>query len=75
MLWEELCTITQNPKNKQWSARAVEVSLLITTVRRTLVQHFETEASFKQWASLPASPYSDFGDILMGKNRKHGYED
>ena len=38
------------------------------------IQHFETEASFKQWAGLPASPILILV-IYSWENRKHGYED
>jgi len=33
------------------------------------------ELSFAKWASLTSLSYSNFGDIRMGKNRRHGYEE
>ncbi len=33
------------------------------------------ELSFKKWASYTSVSYSSFGDLRMGKNRSHGYED
>lgn len=37
--------------------------------------HFDAEASFKKWASFTAVSYSDFGDLKMGENRNHGFDD
>lgn len=33
------------------------------------------ELSFAKWASLTSISYSNFGDIRIGKNRRHGYEE
>ena len=51
------------------------VSSNYNSAQNAFIQHFETEASFKQWASFSSVSYSSFGDIRMGKNRQHGYED
>ncbi|MHB1147820.1 MAG: TonB-dependent receptor plug domain-containing protein [Lutibacter sp.] len=37
--------------------------------------HFDAEASFKKWASFTAVSYSGFGDLKMGENRNHGFDD
>lgn len=37
--------------------------------------HFDAELSFKKWATFTAVTYSDFGDLNMGKNRNHGFDD
>ncbi len=37
--------------------------------------HFNTDLSFRKWASTLAFSYSDFGNIRMGTNRQHGYSD
>jgi len=37
--------------------------------------HFNTDVSFSKWATTFAFSYSDFGDIRMGTNRTHGYDD
>ena len=39
------------------------------------INSFSTEVSFKKWASLTSVSHSSFGDIRMGKNRQHGYEE
>ena len=36
--------------------------------------HLDMEASFKKWASFIAISYSDFGDLKMGENRNHGFD-
>lgn len=33
------------------------------------------ELRFKKWASLTSVSHSDFGDLMMGKNRAHGFKD
>ena len=33
------------------------------------------ELSFKNWASYTSVSYADFGDIRMGRNRLHGFDD
>jgi hemoglobin/transferrin/lactoferrin receptor protein len=37
--------------------------------------HLDVEASFNKWASFTAVSYSDFGDLKMGENRNHGFDD
>ncbi len=39
------------------------------------INSFSTEVSFKKWASLTSVSHSSFGEIRMGKNRQHGYEE
>ena len=38
------------------------------------INSFSSELSFKKWASLTSVSHSNFGDIRIGKNRPHGYE-
>mgnify|MGYP002038950569 CR=1 FL=1 len=40
----------------------------------SFVNHFDTELSFKNWGSYSSISFSSFGDIRMGKNRSHGFE-
>lgn len=37
--------------------------------------HFNTEISKPSWATFFAFTHSDYGNIKMGKNRLHGYDD
>lgn len=66
---------TKTPKINNGQPVQSSVSSNYNSAQNAFIQHFETEASFKQWASFTSLTYSDYGDILMGKNRKHGYED
>jgi hemoglobin/transferrin/lactoferrin receptor protein len=43
--------------------------------QNAFINHFETEASFKKWASYTSLSYSSFGDLKMGRNRQHGFTD
>lgn len=45
------------------------------TVNNESTQQGSIELSFKKWSSLTSFSHSDFGDLKMGKNRRHGYED
>ena len=40
----------------------------------SFVNHFDTEISFKDWASYSSISISKFGNLRMGENRKHGYD-
>ena len=40
----------------------------------SFVHHFDTELSFKNWASYSSISISKFGNLRMGENRKHGYD-
>ena len=46
-----------------------------SSISQSLLNSISTEISFKRWASLTSISYSKFGDIRIGKNRTHGYED
>ena len=41
--------------------------------RQSLVYHLNSEASFNKSAILTSFTFSKFGDIIMGKNRQHGF--
>ncbi len=44
------------------------------TANKETTYHFNTEISQPKWASFFALTFSDYGDIKMGKNRRHGYD-
>ena len=44
------------------------------TANESFVHHFDTELSFKNWASYSSISISKFGNLRMGENRKHGYD-
>ena len=45
-----------------------------STGTKSYINSISTELSFKKWASLTSLSFSDFGDIRMGRNRPHGYQ-
>ena len=64
---KSLRTLDKNEANSSLYTRVSSVNNEFTT-------HFDTELSFKKWASYTSISYSDFGDLRMGKKRNHGYE-
>lgn len=45
-----------------------------SSVNNEKTNHLDLALSFNKWASFTAVSYSDFGDLRMGKNRNHGFE-
>jgi len=46
-----------------------------STVNQELTASYTGEYSTKKWASLTAFSISKFGDLKMGKNKTHGFDD
>ncbi|ANW97217.1 hypothetical protein AXE80_13360 [Wenyingzhuangia fucanilytica] len=46
-----------------------------STVNNEHSTSFSSQVSHQKWASLTNVSYSSFGDLRMGKNRTHGYQD
>ena len=65
---------TKTPKINNKQAMQSVVSSNYNSAQNAFIHHLETEVSFKQWASFTSLSYSSFGDIRMGKDRHHGYE-
>ena len=42
-------------------------------MNQAIINSISTELSFEKWASLTNINYSNFGDIKIGRNRRHGY--
>ena len=66
---------TRNPLINSEQKIKTQFSSDFSSANTASVHSFSTEVSFKKWASLTSLSYSDFGDIRIGKNRRHGYED
>lgn len=45
-----------------------------SSVNNEVTTNVSAELSFPKWASFTSITYSDFGDLKMGKNRSHGFE-
>jgi hemoglobin/transferrin/lactoferrin receptor protein len=46
-----------------------------SSVNQEVTTNVSAELSFAKWASFTSISYSNFGDLKIGKNRSHGYED
>ena len=66
---------TKTPKINNNQSLTNALSSTYNSAQNALINHFETEASFKKWASYTSLTYSSFGDLKMGKNRQHGFTD
>ena len=66
---------TKTPKINNNKPLTNAFSSTYNSAQNALISHFETEASFKKWASYTSLTYSSFGDLKMGENRQHGFTD
>ena len=66
---------TRNPLINNAQKIKPQFSSDFSSANTASVNSFSAEVSFKKWASLTSLSYSGFGDIRIGKNRRHGYED
>ena len=66
---------TKTPKINNSQPLTNAFSSTYNSAQNALISHFETEASFKKWASYTSLTYSSFGDLKMGGNRQHGFSD
>lgn len=66
---------TKTPKTGKDKMVNVDFMTRFGTVNNESTQQGSVELSFKKWGSLTSFSHSDFGDLRMGKKRKHGYED
>ena len=65
---------TKNPLINSEKKESFSFSSDFASANYSTINSFSSELSFKKWASLSSVSYSGFGDIRMGKNRTHGYE-
>ena len=66
---------TKTPKINNSQPLTNAFSSTYNSAQNALISHFETEASFKKWASYTSLTYSSFGDLKMGRNRQHGFSE
>lgn len=66
---------TKTPKINNSRPLTNAFSSSYNSAQNAFINHFETEASFKKWASYTSLSYSSFGDLKMGRNRQHGFTD
>lgn len=46
-----------------------------SSVNNEITTHASLELEMPKWGSFTSFTYSDFGDLVMGKNRRHGFDD
>ena len=64
---------TRNPLINNKEKIKTQFSSDFSSSNMSVINSISTELSFKKWASQTSLSYSGFGDIRMGKNRRHGY--
>ena len=65
---------TRTPKLNNQKTWTVNGSNSFNTVLKHNVNNLNLEYSKENWASFTSLSYSDFGDIVMGGNRSHGFK-
>ena len=66
---------TRKPRISDKKNVNVDLMTRYATVNNEFTATGGIELQFKKMASFTAFSYSQFGDLKMGKNRKHGFED
>ena len=66
---------TKTPKINNNKAMSSGFSSTYNSAQNAFINHFETETSFKKWATYTSLTYASYGDLRMGKNRSHGFDD
>tara|TARA_Y100000768_G_scaffold318559_1_gene254013 strand:+ start:2620 stop:5115 length:2496 start_codon:yes stop_codon:yes gene_type:complete len=65
---------TKTPKINNAQKLTNFFSSTFNSARQSFVYHLNSEASFNKSAIISSFTFSKFGDILMGKNRQHGFQ-
>ena len=65
---------TKSPKLNSLKKSNSSFSSRFNSANLAIINNINTDLSFKNWGSLTSFSYSKFGDINIGKNRKHGFE-
>jgi hemoglobin/transferrin/lactoferrin receptor protein len=65
---------TRTPKINNSKLFSGNTSTQFSSANNEFTQSFGGELSFKKWASYTSFSISNFGDLRMGKNRTHGYD-
>ena len=65
---------TKSPRINSKKIMSNSFSSNYNSSNQSLINHFDTELSFKNWASYSSISISKFGDLKMGENRLHGFD-
>lgn len=66
---------TKSPRLNSEQKFKTQISSDYSTASNNFIHSLTAETSFKKWANITSFSYSDYGDIRIGKNRAHGYDD
>ncbi|WP_139957211.1 TonB-dependent receptor plug domain-containing protein [Flavicella sediminum] len=66
---------TKKLKTSEYKESNSSIFSRVSSVNNEITTQFDTEMSFSKWAFYTNLSYSKFGDLKMGKNRSHGYDD
>ena len=66
---------TKTPKISQKTKVNSSFFNRYSSINNEITNNVSVEIGTKKWASFTSVSYSDFGDLKMGKNRLHGFED
>ncbi|QXP72996.1 TonB-dependent receptor [Tenacibaculum sp. AHE15PA] len=66
---------TKTPKLSEENKIKGSSFLRYSSVNNEVTNSVSAELQFKNWASLTSVTHSNFGDLKMGKNRSHGFDD
>ena len=66
---------TKTPKLSEENHIKGSSFLRYSSVNNEVTNSVSAELQFKNWASLTSITHSNFGDLKMGKNRPHGFDD
>lgn len=67
--------VTKTPGIAQKTKVNAQFFNRFSSVNNEITTHASVELQTPKWGSFTSVTYSDFGDLLMGKNRRHGFED
>lgn len=66
---------TKTPEINKENTVNTSISSRYSSANNEKTSHVDVELGFSTWASFTAVSYSDFGDLKMGENRNHGFDD
>ncbi len=64
---------TKSPEINRENVFSHEFTSSFNSANSSSINNLTTSLSFKKWGSITSFSYSNFGDILSGTNRSHGY--
>lgn len=65
---------TRTPKLSEKTAVSTEFFNRFSSINNEITTSASVEISAQKWGSFTSLSYSDFGDLKMGKNRSHGFD-